>query len=47
MEGFNLALCILNVLCLAHSFSVGKYDVMVINIIAALLTGISAICEDK
>lgn len=46
MKGFSLALCIANVLCLAYNFSVGRYDIMVLNIIAALATGISAICED-
>lgn len=46
MKGFNLALCMVNVLCAVYSFSMERYDVMVVNIIAALFTGISAICED-
>lgn len=46
MKVFSLILCIANVLCLAYNFSVGRYDVMVLNIVAALATGISAICED-
>lgn len=46
MKGFDFGLCIVNVLCLAYNFSVGRYDIMVLNIVAALLTGISAICED-
>lgn len=46
MKVFSLILCIVNVLCLAYNFSVERYDVMVLNIIAALATGISAICED-
>lgn len=46
MKVFSLILCIANVLCLAYNFSVGRYDVMVLNIIAVLATGISVICED-
>lgn len=46
MKVFSLILCISNVLCFAYNFSVGRYDVMVLNIIAALATGISAIYED-
>ena len=46
MKRFNLVLCIANVLCLVYNFSVGHYDIMVLNIIAALSTGIFAIYED-
>ena len=46
MKGFSLTLCIANVLCLAYNFSVGRYDIMALNIVAALATGISAIRED-
>lgn len=46
MKVFSLILCIANVLCLAYNFSVGRYDIMVLNIIATLLTGISVVCAD-
>lgn len=46
MKGFSLVLCILNILCIAYSFSAERYDVMVLNIIAALAISISFICED-
>ena len=46
MKVFSLILCIMNVLCLAYNFSIGRYDVMVLNIIAVLTTGISVICAD-
>ena len=46
MKIFSLVLCIANVLCFAYNFSVGRYDIMILNIIAVLATGISAICED-
>lgn len=46
MKVFSLILCIMNVLCFAYNFSIGRYDVMVLNIIAVLTTGISVICAD-
>lgn len=46
MKSLNLALCIANVLCLAYNFSVGRYDLMMLNIVGALATGISVIYED-